>query len=140
MKRKYRLSQLRIVGKMVSGFHMHRYGLPYDGAIGAIYADKQDLVDLMHLALERHPELHVVTHFNNGTAVNRYEEKNACAYFLHLGNADPEIEFSSHWSAADFTEEENLRHYEQNEEFLASERTPREIAAVNWALAKFSRT
>jgi hypothetical protein len=140
MKKIYRISQLhRIAGKQISGLRMYRYGLPYDGAVGAIYAKKKDLVDLMHLALEQHPELHIVTHFHDGSAVNRYEEKNALAYFLHLGNADPEIEFSRQWSADDFTDEEWQRHYEQNEKFLNSERTPQEIAAVNWALSKILR-
>lgn len=141
MKKKYRMSQLfQVVEKIVTGFHMHQYGLPYDGALGTIFAKNIDHVDLMLAALERHPELRVMTYFKDGSAVNRFEEKNAYTYCLHLGNPDPDIEILDEWSADDFTEEEWEQHYKENEEYLNSERTPEEIAAVNWALSKMSTT
>lgn len=117
---------------------MYQYGLPYDGASGSIFAKNIEHVDLMLAALERHPELHVLTYLKDGRAVNRFEEVNAYTYRLHLGNADPDIEFSTEWSANDFTEEEWEQHYKRNEEYLNSERTTEEIAAVNWALNKTS--
>lgn len=140
MKKSYRRSQLRIAGKLVTGFHMHQYGLPYDGALGSIFAKNKDHVALMLAALERHPELHVLTYFKDGRAVNRFEVENAYTYSLLIGNADPNIEFNANWSADDFTDEEWQQHFKRNEEFLNSERTPEEIAAVNWTLNKISRS
>ena len=141
MKKKYRSSQLfQVVEKIVTGFHMHQYGLPYDGALGTIFAKNKDHVDLMLAALGRHPELRVMTSFRDGRAVNRFEEKNAYTYRLHLGNPDPDIEISAEWSADDFTEEQWQEHYKRHEEFLNSERTPEEVAAVNWVLSKISHS
>lgn len=57
-------------------------------------------------AVDRHPELHVVTHLKNGQVVNRYQEEDAYVHRLHLGNADPEIEFSTEWSLDDFADDE----------------------------------
>ena len=135
MNKKVRNSQMfRVTGRPIGGFEMYKYGLPYDGAAGTFFAKKIEHVDLMLAAVERHPEIHVVTYFKDGSAVNRYEPKNAYTHYLHLGNADPEIEFSKDWCADDYTDEEWAEHYRLNEEFLNSPWTTEDIAAVQWIL------
>lgn len=137
MRKRVRNSQMfRVTGRPIGGFEMYKYGLPYDGAAGTFFAKKTEHVDLMLAAVERHPEIHVVTYFKDGSAVNRYEPKNAYTHYLHLGNADPEIEFSKEWRADDYTDEEWERYNKRKEEFLNSPWTTEDIAAVNWMLKK----
>lgn len=135
MKKIFRRSQKsKVTGRPIYGSQLHKYGLPYIGAAGTFLAEKLDLVDLMLAAVERHPELHIVTRLLDRRIVNRYEPENASSYHLHLGNADPEIEFTREWSADDFTEEELARHDQTREEFRNTPLSTKEIAAVNWIL------
>lgn len=139
MKKIYRKSQLHlIIGKQITGFDMHRYQLPYDGAVGSFQATNLDHVELMLLAVERYPELHVVTFFLDGSAVNRYEPKDAFVYRLHLGNNDPTIEFTREWSADDFTKEQWRRSRQLLKEFRTQPWTAEQVAAVNWAVQNIS--
>lgn len=83
MKKIYRASQRKhVIGPRIGGLQMHKYGLPYDGAAGHFFPNKTDHIDLMLAAVARHPEIHVVTFFKCGGAVNRYEPKNADVYYL----------------------------------------------------------
>lgn len=87
MNKIYRSSQMfQFIGRPIFGLEMYKYGLPYDGAAGTFSAKNEDHVDLMLAALERHPEIHVVTYLKKGGCVNRYEPENAYFYCLHLGN------------------------------------------------------
>lgn len=89
---------------------------------------------MMLAAVERHPEIHVVTHLNDGHTLNRYEPENAFLYCLHLGNADPEIEFTEEWRADDYTAEQWERHFKRQEEDQNREWSTEEVAAVHWIL------
>lgn len=113
---------------------MYKYGLPYDGAAGTFFAEKHDHVDLMLAAVERHPEIHVVTSLKDGRILNRYESENADYYYLHLGDADPDLEFTKEWREDDFTKEEWDRFDKMCEDFRSTPWSAQEIAAVNWAI------
>ncbi len=135
MKKIYRISQLfQATGRMITGFDMYKYGLTYNGGAGTFLAKRIEEVDLMLAAVERHPELHIVTTLCDGRTLNRYESKDADYYHLHLGNADPEIEFTDEWSASDYTQEQWARHQQMCEDFLKNPWTIEDIAAVNWIL------
>jgi hypothetical protein len=123
-----------VIGRWVGGMSMYKYGLPYRNAGGFIFADDDDLVDSMLAAVERHPELHVVTYLKGGWVLNRYESENANVYYLYFGNADPEIEFSTEYRLDDWTQEELEKCEKWLEEFRNRKTTVEEVAAVNFAL------
>ena len=138
MKKIFRSSQMKdIIGPSVHGLRMHRYGLPFRNGAGFIFPDDEDLVDLMLIAVEKHPELHVVTWLDETKEfkmLNRFETENAHAYQLHTGNADPDIEFIDKVSIDDWTPEEIEGSQRRLERLLRREFTVVELAALNYSL------
>ena len=133
MKKKYRISQMfHIIGPPVLGFDMYKYGLPYDGAAGIFFAEKEGSIDMMLAAAECHPEIHIVTYLKDRRALNRFESENADTYQIHLGNNDPEIEFTTEWSADDYGDDTESN--ERLQRLLDRPPSIREIAAINWLL------
>jgi hypothetical protein len=88
---KYKMNIL--LGRQVYGPELHRYGMPYTNA-GGILAERFNagILDLMHVAVERYPEIHPVSFMRDGRVYNRYLEE-AYFYILYFGNNNPEIEF-----------------------------------------------
>ena len=111
--------------------------MPYRNAGGHIFPHDVDAMDLMFLAVEKYPELHIVTCLNKTgkyMTLNRYEPTNACCYYLYTGNADPEIEFTDETSMEDWTDEEIAAREKAFKEFRESKYSPTQIAAVNFAI------
>lgn len=117
---------------------MYQYGLPYDGAAGTFCPRCEEDVELMLDAVQRHPELHVVTYFKSGHVANRFVQEDALFYLLHSGNSDPEIEFTDEWSLSDDSPEQ----IKMGQEILSEFRDPNgiptasEIAAVQWIMSR----
>ena len=121
----------------VNGIDLPKYGVPYDGASGMIFPYN---IDHMLAAVERFPELHVVSYYNAFRGVNRFCE-DAAFYCLATGNADPNISFTlavklSDWTAKDFEEIEKAIHSIRTEPM---EDDPVMMATMNWILAKVGR-
>lgn len=134
-KKIFRRSQKKdVLGRRVSGFHMYKYGLPYQNAAGHIFPRDIDLVERMLDAVEIYSDIHVVTSFRDGTLVNRYATGNVSSYHLYRGNADPTIEFTAEFSMDDWTAEEIAAGEKRNKEFRNRDFTPLEIAAINFGL------
>jgi hypothetical protein len=135
MKKTYRLSQKKdVLGYRIGGLQMHQYGMPYRNAAGHIFPNDVDLLDLMFMAVETHPELHVITVLKDGRTLNRYESENANVHYLYTGNADPEIEFTTEYRLDDWTSEEREESRKYFENFRNREFSPIEAAAVNFAI------
>lgn len=138
MKQIFRRSQMKdVIGRSIGGMKMHKYGLPYRNAAGHIFPMDQDAVDLMLIAIENHPELHVVTHLNKTRdyqILNRYESEDARVHYLYTGNPDPEIVFTNEFRIDDWTEKELEAGQRWLNEVSKREYTPLEIAAVNFAV------
>jgi hypothetical protein len=116
---------------------MYKYELPYRNAAGHIFPDDTDAVDLMLIAVEKHPEIHIVTHLTkdaNYLILNRYESHNARVHYLMTGNADPEIQSTQEVSLEDTFEEDHEGWEKFLEEFRTAEYTPVQIAAINFAM------
>lgn len=138
MKKTYRRSQKKdILGHCIGGLKMYKYGLPYRNAWGHIFPHDTDLMDLMFIAVEKHPELHIVTRLNKAgefKTLNRYEPVNAKVHYLYTGNADPDIEFTDEFSIDDWTQEEIDAQERFLHEFRTKELSPIQVAAVNFAI------
>lgn len=137
MKKVFRISQMHCVtGRPIFGDCMYKYGLPYQGAAGTFSPNDEDSIELMLAAVDRHPELHVVTYLKSGGVVNRMQRNNAFFYVLHLGNPDPEIEFSDEFSMNDYSPEQIKMGQEILREFNDPNRkaSSQEVAAVRWMI------
>ena len=138
MKKTFRSSQMKdVIGPRLHWRSMHLYGLPFRNAGGHIFPDDEDLVDLMLIAVEKHPELHIVTCLDeNGgyMTLNRYEPENAEAYYLHSGDSDPEIEFTDEVSLHDWTDEEIEEGQRRFERARNHKFTVVEMAALNFSI------
>jgi hypothetical protein len=125
-----------VLGYPIHGMEMHKYGLPFRNAIGFIFPEDEDLVDLMFVAVERHPELHIVTNLDASEdyrIVNIYEPKNADTFQLYTGDPDPEIGFSQEFSLDDWTAEQRAEGKRRFQE-LGRELTTTQIVALNYAI------
>ncbi len=143
MKKIFRRSQKKdVLGRSVSGYHMHRYGLPYNGGTGGFLPKDEDGIELMLAAAEHFQDLHVVTIFADGSAVNRYQpEGDISAFYLYTGNPDPEIEFSSEFSIDDWTPEQIEASQRRSRERAMTPLTfgPIETAAINWSFDRMKK-
>ena len=140
MKKIYRRSQMKdVLPPTVHGMQMHKYGLPYRNAAGHIFPEDLDLVDMMQVVVEQHPELHIVTYLENGHVVNYYETKDAWVYYLCAGNADPGIEFTEEYRYEDSTPEERERWQDFIAEWRDKPYSSEEISAINFAIQENSR-
>ncbi len=141
MKKIFRTSQIKdVLGRPVYGPHMHKYGLPYNGASGAFFPKQEpDSIDLMLAAVDRYfPEIHVVSILKGGNTLNRYVE-DAEFYELYTGNTDPEIEFTPEILSSDYTEEEKESGRKMLEDFRNNPPDEMDVAAVNWLLQKVAK-
>ena len=126
-----------VIGHSNQGLEMHLYGLSYRNADGHFVPKDEDAVELMNLATERHPELHVLTYLDKSEdyrIVNYYEPKKSEAFYLYTGNPDPDIEFTKEFRLDDWTPEQ----LEEEKNYLERARhrkfTIVEIAAMNFSL------
>ncbi len=116
MKKIYRQSQMgKVLGRSLSGRHMHKYGLKYSnpgGFFGEFFGEDAS-VDLMLSVIEKHSTvLHAVSFLENGWIVNRYDPQGR-SFLIFEGNDDPNIEFSTEFRLEDFSQEcidEMLKH------------------------------
>jgi hypothetical protein len=141
MKKIFRTSQIKeVLGRRVYGLHMHKYGLPYNGASGTFFPKQEpDSIDLMLAAVDRYfPEIHVVSKITGGNALNRYVE-GADFYDLYTGNTDPDIEFTPEILSSDYTEEEKESGRKMLEDFHNNPPDEMDVAAVNWLLQKMAK-
>ncbi len=138
MKKVYRRSQIeKVVGAPIMGLDMHKYGLPYDGAVG-LFSNKSgpDSIDLMLAAVESYyPQIHPVSIMPNGIVHNCYKEDATC-YMLFTGDCDPEIEFSNEFSLKDFPEDELIESRRINDDLWDTPPTIAELNAIQWRINK----
>ena len=136
MKTLLRASQFCQVSKQIGGLSLAKYGVPYDGVLGSIY---QKNVDFMLIAIERFPELHVVSYREDFSGVNCFIE---CASFyrLALGDANPEISFTSELLESDFPAGDAAEIQIIVDDFLSNgmDEDPITKAVMNWTINKAS--
>jgi hypothetical protein len=102
-----------------------------------IFAHQEDAIDLMLLAVEKFPEIHVVTQLNERghfRLVNYYEPTDADAYYLYRGNPDPDIEFTEEFRIDDWSAEELEAMKDLEREEAARPLSTEQIAAINFAM------
>ena len=136
MKAPLRTSQFCQLIEEISGLSMAKYGMPYDGVLGSIYPEN---VDFMLVAIERFPELHVVSYRKDFSGVNRFIE-GAAFYRLALGDADPDITFTSELLDSDYPvgNEEHLQQILHSFRTERMEDDPIMMAALNWLVNKMT--